>query len=64
MSRLATIEQQGDHSFDIEFWQELSDEQRMQAVWELVTFDWEMKGKNSNELRLQRSVECLRESGR
>lgn len=63
MSRFATIEEQGNRSFDIEFWQRLSDEQRMQAVWDLVVFDYELKGKNPDELRLQRTVEnlCRRE---
>ncbi|MCW5959931.1 MAG: hypothetical protein KIS76_07195 [Pyrinomonadaceae bacterium] len=60
MSQLTTIEEQGNRSFDIEFWQRLTDEQRMQAVWDLVVFDYELKGKNLNELRLQRTVENLR----
>lgn len=61
MSRLTTVEQQGDRSFDIEFWQSLSEEQRMDAVWDLVTLDWELKGKDPDELRLQRSVEHIHE---
>ena len=60
MSQLTTTEEQGNHSFDIEFWQRLTDEQRMQAVWDLVIFDYELKGKNLDELRLQRTVENLR----
>ena len=60
MARLATVEEQGNHSFDIEFWQRLSDEQRMQAVWDSVVFNHELKGKNLDELRLQRTVETLR----
>ena len=60
MSRLTTVEEQGNRSFDVEFWQRLSDEQRMQAVWDLVVFDYEIKGKNLDELRLQRTVENLR----
>ena len=60
MSRLTTVEEQGNRSFDIEFWQRLTDEQRMQAVWDLVIFDYELKGKNLDELRLQRTVENLR----
>ncbi|MBS1795096.1 MAG: hypothetical protein JSS81_14655 [Acidobacteria bacterium] len=60
MSRLTTIEEQGNRSFDIEFWQRLTDEQRMRAVWDLVVFDYELKGKDVNELRLQRTVENLR----
>ena len=62
MSQLATVEEQGNRSFDIEFWQRLSDEQRMEAVWDLVVFDYEVKGKNLDELRLQRTVENLRRS--
>lgn len=60
MSRLTTVEEQGNRSFDIEFWQKLSDEQRMIAVWDLVVFDYEINGKNLDELRLQRTVENLR----
>jgi len=59
MSRLTTVEEQGNRTFDIEFWQRLSDEQRIQAVWDLVVFDWELKGKDANELRLQRTVEHI-----
>lgn len=59
MSRLTTIEEQGNRSFDIEFWQRLGNEQKMQAVWDLVVFDYELKGKNLDELRLQRTVENL-----
>ena len=60
MSQLITIEEEKNRSFDIEFWQRLTDEQRMQAVWDLVVFDYEMKGKNLDELRLQRTIENLR----
>jgi hypothetical protein len=59
MARLTTVEEQGNRSFDIEFWQRLSDEQRLNAVWELIALDCELKGKNANELRLQRTVEDL-----
>ncbi len=62
MSQLTTVEEQGNRSFDIEFWQRLSDEQKIQAVWDLVVFDYELKGKNLDELRLQRTVENLRRS--
>jgi hypothetical protein len=60
MAQLTTIEEQGNRSFDVEFWQRLTAEQRMQAVWDLVVFDYELKGKDVNELRLQRTVENLR----
>jgi hypothetical protein len=59
MERLASIEEQGERSFDIEFWQRLSDEQRLNAVWEMVVMDWELKGKDKDALRLQRTVENL-----
>lgn len=61
MSRLTTVEEQGNRCFDIEFWQRLSDEQRLNAVWELVVLDCELKGKNADELRLQRNVENLQQ---
>ena len=61
MSRLTTLEGQGTRSFDIEFWQRLTDEQRLNAVWELVTLNCELKGKNTDELRLQRTVENLQQ---
>lgn len=60
MTQLTSVEEQGDRSFDIEFWQRLSDDKRMQAVWDLVVLDYELKGKDVNELRLQRTVENLR----
>ncbi len=62
MTQLVEIEDQENRAFDIEFWQRLTDEQRMQAVWDLVVFDYELKGKDLNELRLQRTVENLRRS--
>lgn len=59
-SRLTTIAEQGDRTFDIEFWQELTDEQRLKAVWDMTVFNWEVKGKNPDELRLQRSITNFR----
>ncbi|CAN5598683.1 MAG: hypothetical protein ACR2M8_00330 [Pyrinomonadaceae bacterium] len=60
MTRLAAIEEQNDRSFDIEFWQRLTDEQRLTAVWELVVFAHKAKGRDPSELRLQRTVENLK----
>ncbi len=60
MTRLAKIEDQNDRSFDIEFWQRLSDEQRLNAVWELAVFAHTAKGRDPSELRLQRTVENLK----
>lgn len=59
-TRLTTIEEQGDRSFDLEFWQQQTSDQRASAIWELTVNAWLMKGKNPDELRLQRSVETLR----
>jgi hypothetical protein len=61
MTRLTTVEEQGNRSFDVEFWQSLSDEQRLASVWEMVVFDWELRGKNPDELRLQRFIANLRQ---
>lgn len=63
VTRRSTVEEQGDRDFDIKFWQELSSEQRAAAVWDMVVWDWEMKGNDPNELRLQRSVENIRRNG-
>jgi hypothetical protein len=60
MTRLSKLSESGDRSFDIEFWQSLSDEQRMAAMWELVETAHIMKGGDPNELRLQRSVASLK----
>lgn len=60
MTRLGRMSDGDDHSFDIEFWQSLTHEQRMTAAWELVEDYWTAKGKTQDELRLQRSVTSLK----
>ena len=60
MTRLAKIEELNDRSFDKEFWQRLTDEQRLTVVWELVFFAHKAKGRDPSELRLQRTVENLK----
>ncbi len=60
MTRMGKLSDGDDRSFDIEFWQSLTHEQRMNAAWELVTDYWSMKGKTPDELRLQRSVTSLK----
>lgn len=60
MTRMGKLSDGDDRSFDIEFWQSLTHEQRMNAAWELVTDYWSMKGKSPDELRLQRSVTSLK----
>lgn len=51
-----------DRSFDIEFWQSQDDAARFDAAWELVVFAHELKGRNLDELRVQRSVESIERS--
>jgi len=58
-TRLTRFGERPDREFDIQFWQSLSSEARAEAGWELVTSYWEMKGKTSDELRLQRSIESV-----
>jgi hypothetical protein len=56
MARWGKLSESDDRSFDIEFWQSLTDGQRMAAMWELVETAHKLKGGTSDELRLQRSV--------
>jgi len=56
MTRLGRMSDGDDRSFDIEFWQSLTDDQRLAAAWELVEDAHVLKGGNPDELRLQRSV--------
>lgn len=45
-------------------WQAVSGAERRKAAWELVVDYWvRIKGKNADELRLQRSVTNLRRGG-
>ena len=60
MTRLGKMSDGDDRSFDIEFWQSLTHDQRMAAAWELVEDYWTSKGKTKDELRLQRSVTSLK----
>jgi len=45
-----------DRSFDVEFWQRLGSRAIFDAAWELVEDAWKLKGRDPNELRLQRTV--------
>lgn len=63
-TRLSTLGERPDREFDIEFWQGLTSQERAEAGWELVTTYWEMKGKNPDELRFQRSVESIQRGRR
>lgn len=46
-----------DKSFDIEYWQSQTSEERCSAVWEMVVSYHLRKGGSEDELRLQRTVE-------
>jgi hypothetical protein len=48
-----------DRSFDLEFWRAQTDTARFEAAWELVIIAHKMKGRDVNQLRLQRSVETF-----
>lgn len=61
-TRLSKFGERPDREFDIQFWQGLTSEARANAVWEMVVDYWTMKGKTSDELRLQRSVESVQRS--
>ena len=43
-------------------WQALPPSARSQAAWEMVETAWKMKGRNPDELRLQRSVAVFKRS--
>ena len=58
VERFTRIED-ADRSFDLEFWQSQSDAARFAAAWELVVTAHRWKGRNPDELRLQRSVESF-----
>jgi len=46
-----------DRSFDLEFWQGQSPQERFVAAWELVVHAARVKGIHVRQLRLHRSVE-------
>lgn len=58
MARLVPIKEAG-RKFDLAFWQAQSSEARMQAAWELVE-NYLIHHGRADELRLQRSVTCLK----
>ena len=59
MERKVRLDQM-DRSFDVEYWQRLGPEAIFEAAWDLVVQAWKMKGRDPDELRLQRSVEAIR----
>jgi hypothetical protein len=61
MERFGTIDQM-DRSFDIAYWQRQGDAAIFRAAWELVEAYWRDRGRDPDELRLQRSVETFQRS--
>lgn len=54
-----------DRSFDREFWQALTPQDRFTAAWELVLHAWRVKGGGDvRQLRLQRSIESFQRQQR
>jgi len=45
-----------DRSVDVKFWQQLGSRAIFDAAWEMVEEAWKLKGRDLDELRLQRSV--------
>jgi hypothetical protein len=39
-----------------QFWEQVSDDDKFAAAWELVTLAWEVKGRKASELRLKRTI--------
>ena len=56
MERTGRIEEM-DREFALRFWQAQSDTERFAAAWEPVVQAFIIKGKDVNQLRLQRTVE-------
>jgi len=47
-----------DRSFDIIYWQTRSAQERFDSVWEMVVFAHELKKRDPDELRLDRSAQA------
>ncbi len=62
MARLTTLSED-DGSFDIEFWQKIGPQGIFEAMWSMVKEVPSIKGKkNERQLRLQRSIECVKQN--
>lgn len=49
-------------SFDIRFWQSQGDRAIFEAAWEMLLDYFLIRGKDVNNLRLQRTVESFRKT--
>jgi len=56
MARLVKLEE-ADRSFDLDFWERVGAEGRLEALWEMVREALMLRGINADPPRLQRSVE-------
>lgn len=62
MEKRVIIEKRGrttdlNRSFDLQFWQQQSPEDRFNATWELIIHAYRVKGYDVRQLRLHRSIE-------
>jgi hypothetical protein len=57
--RLGKLGDDDTRQSDYQRWNQLGDDARFKAAWELVVQAYEIQGKDLNELRLQRSIENL-----
>jgi hypothetical protein len=53
-----------DRSFDLKFWQNVGAEGRFAAAWQMVEEVDSIKGKETGESRLQRSVQSIQQAQR
>ena len=53
-----------DRAFDQEFWQVAGHEARFAAMWDMIAQVARIREKNVESIRLQRSVELIRERAR
>ncbi|MFH0940514.1 MAG: hypothetical protein V1840_01490 [Candidatus Omnitrophota bacterium] len=60
--RITTVEKAGDRSFDIAFWQAQSASKRFIAAFDMLKYDYLLKGKkiNAHTFRLRKNVERLK----
>ena len=58
-TRLGKLGDEEDRVAEYERWDELGDEARFAAAWELVIQAFQIQERDLNELRFQRSVENL-----
>jgi hypothetical protein len=49
-----------DTESSIQYWQKRPASERLEAVWGLVVDAWKLKGRDLNELRLDRTVALLK----